>query len=413
MRIAILVDLELKKESGGHVKYWLRICEVLRKLNLGLVIKVFFLGNKNESLLVNENIFHVIKKPILSSKILKIIGVDADPTDLFFFNPSLFFELKDFDLIHTTDQFFTMSRTARLASWFWKIPLTTSLHTDTPPYTKYYVKKIIQKVFSKIFNLDKFLIEKLMLPNFFEKKMYKRMVNYIKSVDHAMVADKIYSPTSLIKQSNNKNISKLNRGVDKKIFYIKSENRKEVLSKFNVDEKDKVIFFTGRVHELKGAKLLARTHNELLKLGYSVTTLMAGEKIHGKECLKIAPRKLKLLGYLDQKEIARLYRVCDLFIFPSKFEIGPNVVLEAKACGAVCLVSPSGGGKRIYFPGKDGILVKDYCIKQWTKVIDELFKENSKIRLIKSFLKKQENLSWEDVFKEDLYYYWKKNIEKK
>ena len=56
--------------------------------------------------------------------------------------------------------------------------------------------------------------------------------------------------------------------------------------------------------------------------------------------VKIAPKKLKLLGYLGQSELADLYKSCDLFVFPSKFEIGPNVVLEAKACGAVCVVSP-------------------------------------------------------------------------
>ena len=36
-----------------------------------------------------------------------------------------------------------MARTAKYASNFWKIPLTTSLHTDTPSYTEYYVKKFL------------------------------------------------------------------------------------------------------------------------------------------------------------------------------------------------------------------------------------------------------------------------------
>ena len=43
----------------------------------------------------------------------RVIGVDADHTDLFFFNPWLFFELKKFDLIHTTAQLYCMSNTAR------------------------------------------------------------------------------------------------------------------------------------------------------------------------------------------------------------------------------------------------------------------------------------------------------------
>ena len=31
--------------------------------------------------------------------------------------------------------------------------------------------------------------------------------------------------------------------------------------------------------------------------------------------------------------------VCDLFVFPSLYETGPQVVMEAKSCGALCLVS--------------------------------------------------------------------------
>ena len=43
---------------------------------------------------------------------LRVVGIDADITDLSPINPSLFKELKKFDLIHTTDQLFTMAKTA-------------------------------------------------------------------------------------------------------------------------------------------------------------------------------------------------------------------------------------------------------------------------------------------------------------
>ena len=33
MKIAVLVDLELSDKSGGHVKYWQRICESLKLIN--------------------------------------------------------------------------------------------------------------------------------------------------------------------------------------------------------------------------------------------------------------------------------------------------------------------------------------------------------------------------------------------
>ena len=69
-------------------------------------IDIFFLGKVKKKRKFNKFINFKIKKPILSSKILKIVGIDADYTDLLPFNFFLFFELKKYDLIHTTDQLF-------------------------------------------------------------------------------------------------------------------------------------------------------------------------------------------------------------------------------------------------------------------------------------------------------------------
>ena len=47
-RIAILIDLELSNKSGGHVKFWEKICESLVKDNLKIKIDVFFLGKEKK-----------------------------------------------------------------------------------------------------------------------------------------------------------------------------------------------------------------------------------------------------------------------------------------------------------------------------------------------------------------------------
>ena len=159
-KIAILIDLELSNKSGGHVKFWEKICESLLEDNLEIKIDIFFLGKVKKKRKFNNFINFKIKKPILSSKILKIVGIDADYTDLFPFNIFLFFELKKYDLIHTTDQLFSMSKTAKLASFIWKIPLTTSYHTDTSSYTKYYILKIFSYLPSF---LSSFFIKKIKL----------------------------------------------------------------------------------------------------------------------------------------------------------------------------------------------------------------------------------------------------------
>ena len=84
---------------------------------------------------------------------------------------------------------------------------------------------------------------------------------------------------------------------------------------------------------------------------------MAGEDIHGNICKKICKNNLRILEYLPQEDISDLYNICDLFVFPSLYETGPQVVMEARSCGAICVVSESGGGKRIQNNGDDGIVI--------------------------------------------------------
>ena len=161
-----------------------------------------------------------------------------------------------------------------------------------------------------------------------------------------------------------KKISKLSRGVNKAIFFKRKVSKEKVLRKYNIQKNEKILFFCGRVHELKGAVLLSEVHNILRKNNVKVVSILAGENIHGERCLKEGDNKIRLIGHVKESQVAELYNICDLLFF-SKYEIGPQVILEAKACGAICLVSPSGGGKRIK-NGVDGI-IDDYAPNVWAK----------------------------------------------
>ena len=48
-KVAILVDLELSRTSGGHVKFWERIYKSLEQENLDCCMELFFLGKKKRS----------------------------------------------------------------------------------------------------------------------------------------------------------------------------------------------------------------------------------------------------------------------------------------------------------------------------------------------------------------------------
>ena len=68
-KVAVLIDLEFSEKSGGHVKFWQRICESLKKEKLDYKLEFFFLGNENKKKKINDFISFNIIKPIISSKL--------------------------------------------------------------------------------------------------------------------------------------------------------------------------------------------------------------------------------------------------------------------------------------------------------------------------------------------------------
>ena len=393
--IAILVDLELTTYAGGHVKFWERVSYSIKNSYKKFHFSLFFLGDSFKKKKIGKNVTFYTLKPIISSKVLKPLGVDADATDLFPINPRLFMILKDFDLIHTTDQLFTMAKTGLYASRFWKIPLTTSLHTDTPSYSGYYIKKIFKNFPRLVYYL---FIDKIKLHQRIPKKQKLRMNNYLMNCDKGMINDEINFKKYNFQSDVLDKITKLSRGVDKNIFKRKKIDKKYFLKKYEISKEDKIILFCGRIHELKGVFLLSKIH-KILKKQIKIVSILAGQNIHGDKCLEIGGSKIKLIGYVDQNEISNLYNLCDLFVFPSKYEIGPQVVLEAKSCGAIPVVYPTGGGLRISKSGEDGIIISKYDSGVWASEIKKLLNNKKKINYMRNkILNEFKPMSWNKIF---------------
>ena len=404
-KIAILIDLELNYKAGGHVKFWERIAYSLKGKKLDFDLTLFFLGNTNCIKRINDNINFQILKPILSSKILTKFGIDADSTDLSPLNLRLLFKLRNFNLIHTTDQLFAMSKTASIASKIWNIPLTTSFHTDTPSYTEYYVLNILNKLPSLI---KEFFINRVKLHEWISNNQKKKILRYINKCKFAFVNDSFSREQMKFLKGCKIKIDKISRGIDKKVFFKKKLDKNKFLKRFKINENNQIIFFCGRIHSLKGAVLLAEIQKILNNKNTKVITVMAGENIHGDLCKKICKDNLQILDYLSPDDVSNFYNICDLFVFPSLYETGPQVVMEARACGAICVVSKLGGGKRIKKSGYDGIILNSQKTGEWVIEIEKLLNNSQKANLMqKKVLELAKYLSWEEIFTKIFLRKWK------
>ena len=374
-------------------------------ITINLHLSFFFLGSSDHKYFISKNIIFNIIRPNFSSKNLRFLGIDADSTDLFPISPKLVVKLKNFDLIHTTDQLHSMAKSGKFASKVWNIPLTTSFHTDTPSYTEYYVLGMLKKL--PLF-LENFLKNKFYLHKRVSGAKKKKIINYINGCRFAFVNDNFSKKQINFFKDCNSKVGFMKRGIDNSIFTVKKVDKNHFLKKFKINPNHIILFFCGRIHRLKGVILLSKINKLLNEKGFKVTTVMAGENIHGEECKKIYSKNLVILNYLDQKEISKFYNICDFFVFPSLYETGPQVVLEARSCGAICIVSNSGGGKRIKVNGEDGLKLGSQSPDLWSKEIIKLLKSRKQFLFMKKkVLESNKYLSWEEVFNDIFYKKWK------
>jgi glycosyltransferase involved in cell wall biosynthesis len=137
---------------------------------------------------------------------------------------------------------------------------------------------------------------------------------------------------------------------DSEIFYPLSGKqreveRRELASQLNLAEETRFVLFAGRLHPQKDPILLVRAMAALKDT--KVHLLIAGdgelaEDIRAEVVRLGLSDGVTMLGAVTQKEIARLHRICNVFVLCSEYEGLPLVVLEALASGTPVVTTQCG-----------------------------------------------------------------------
>lgn len=121
------------------------------------------------------------------------------------------------------------------------------------------------------------------------------------------------------------------------------------------------LLFVGRVVFQKGLDVLFRALSALpVDLNWELEIIGDGDARPALTLeaaqLGIAPR-ITFSGWQDRAVIAERYRAADLFVFPSRDEGMPNVVLEAMASGLPIVATAIAGSEELVREGENGHLV--------------------------------------------------------
>lgn len=128
------------------------------------------------------------------------------------------------------------------------------------------------------------------------------------------------------------------------------------------DEVDQYVLFVGRLHPMKAVDVLLRAWSLAYPRLAGTQLWLAGNGPE-RERLNALARELgiekavKFLGDQAPVELGRLYRAAQCVVLPSRHEGFPMVLLEAGACGAVCVGTKVPGITEIITDGGNGFLV--------------------------------------------------------
>ena len=406
LSVGVLVDLHRGTAAGGHVKCWERLAEAAGGEDLDLT--VYFLGNCAGTESLTENVRYVTVRPLLGTERIPFLGQIAAHTDLAPLQPAVFDALRKHHVLHSTDAYFSLARTALFLAQRDRRALVSSVHTDTPAYTRVYSQQVLRRIFGKGM-AGRFVLERWRWQDRLAKGKQRQLERYLACCDWKMAAEE--GDRNASRRPMHERWSVLRRGIDKEFFHPRRRDRERLRGEFGIGHDRLVLLFAGRVDQGKDVMTLARATRILADRGVPVHAVFAGEGSQREEIRRLLGDRASLPGIVEQNQLAWLYASADLFVFPSQIEISPNVVLESQASGLPVLVSSTGGSRRmIRQPGRVGSVKDSEDSFVWAETIEALWHQPEHRatlgRQARDSIEKDWP-SWGEVLREDLLPVWR------
>jgi glycosyltransferase involved in cell wall biosynthesis len=406
IRVAVLVDLPRSPKSGGQVKCWERWAHALAKNNLPLNLTVYFSGNAPDEILSPKVRFRHLP-PVFSTTNFRFLSHIPDNTDLANYHNKLAHELKQYDVIHTTDAYFAFARTAEHVSRKLKIPLTTSFHTDTPRYTSIYTRQTIEHFLNFWPWAMHMLNDVIKIPARLETCMIKKLKKHIRHCSQAMVTrkeDQCLAESIL----GSRRVHHLRLGIDKKLYGQAVVSRSEFLAQNHIPSEPTVMLFVGRVDEGKNIFTLTYAIQKLIADGYSLHLVVAGLGPETEAVKKALGSHVSMMGFVDQTTLAKLYATVDVLCVPSEIEMRSMACVEAIQSGCPVIVSHKSEIFEL-FNYTDAMLPVESGVDNWVQALKDFYSDKEKqnhMHNAATAYALQYLGSWNEILEQDIFPSW-------
>ena len=424
LSVGILIDLALTPTCGGHVRFWHNIakaaaehgCEFDLTFHYQSPQQSHFVGDAHQNgrrarservTQLSEHVRIVELPPVLSTSRIKHLAQSPDHTDLSPYHRRIAKYLESYDIIHTTDTYFAYAKTAHRLVDHDRQALVTSVHTDTPAYTRVYSERAFRNFFGTG-RLARRVIDDWDWPSRAEIRMEKALIRHLKSCEHIWFAP-ADDPNEFSEITTAREFDVLRRGLDWRIFSPDRRDRRRLEEEFDLDEDDFVLSFAGRIDVGKEVMVAANATRRLLDRGLKVKLILAGLGSDADAIRELLGPAVRLPGFVDQERLGSILASSDAFVFPSRIETAANAVIEARAAGLPVLASPRIADMLIREDGVDGLVVEKQTSEAWANAIERLIADPDlakKMGAMASAVAAETQPSWHDVLIRDLVPGW-------
>lgn len=219
------------------------------------------------------------------------------------------------------------------------------------PYYSHYNKKD---------NLRAFVMDRLLLPFSHPSKM--------------IVGTKSILATRYLQEKHIQNVTTLGVGIDidNLTLPVQEEFPPFVQETKARKQSFKYLLYIGRLEPRRNILFLLDAFHLAVKKDNLIRLVLIGkgDKEYTEACWKKIDElqlrdKIHYSPQLDQKYIPEIYRCCDLFVLPTRYEIFGMVLLEAMYFGLPVLTTYHGGSSTLIQDGKNGFILDQMNTDLW------------------------------------------------
>lgn len=175
--------------------------------------------------------------------------------------------------------------------------------------------------------------------------------------------------------------------------------------KFNISDEQKILLYVGKVEKRRKPLFCVDVYNKLKEKHNEWCLIYVGMGPLLNEVHRYAETQgVKDMIFVDripQNQLASLYKLSDLFILPTRYEIFGMVLLEAMYFEAPVITYRAAGPVDVIDHGIDGIVMNNFDVDKWVAEI-ERFDSDNKFKEMGAIAKEkiQKNYMWEKIAKQ-------------